>query len=618
MKPYDITQIFRQMEIDLIASMQRNLARHEAEEAREGFEWEQWQRRKLQALAAYRKQNRSVVAGYSPKVDRAIKAMLRGSFEDGALQVDSTIRRLWNQVKHLFSRGELTVPITHVDDSDESFFRINQHRVNALIDAVTSDLRQGRAAMLRQMDDVYRQTIFKSGVYLNSGALSLGQAIDMATRDFLDKGIDCITYKNGRQVNIATYAEMALRTASQRAVFAGEGARREEWGIHTVLVSAHNNCSDLCLPWQGKPYIDDVYSGGKASDYPGLTLLSKAMASGLFHPHCRHNMSTYFPGISALPDPVDESSARANYKAEQRQRYMERQIRRYKRREIGSVDPANQAAAAAKVQEWQGVLRKHLAEHDQLRRMRSRERVLPGERPEAVQNIKSDTKQFERYQRILGERGPGSIEDFQRMKYTNLEGWKQLKGDYRKLSAYEQVIKLEPQITRDLQSISETTGMDLVGLDFRLKSRESYLRKVNSDSKNSRDMAIINDTLANTNDVIRYTYQAEGDSLVERYETAVKSMTEKGYTRHKLKNTWGDKRNPYRGVNAIFVSPDGQKFELQFHTPESFALKNGRMHEIYEEYRLDSTSPERRAELTKEMFTLSADLKPPKDIDKIK
>ena len=56
-----------------------------------------------------------------------------------------------------------------------------------------------------------------------AGAKTLDQAVDMATKEFLDAGINCIEYKNGRRVNIASYAEMALRTASQRAVLLGEG-----------------------------------------------------------------------------------------------------------------------------------------------------------------------------------------------------------------------------------------------------------------------------------------------------------------------------------------------------------------------------------------------------------
>lgn len=148
------------------------------------------------------------------------------------------------------------------------------------------------------MDDIYRQTVYRAGMNMAAGVKTLDQAIDMATKEFLDAGIDCIEYKNGRRVNIASYAEMALRTASQRAVLLGEGKKRDEWGIHTVVVSAHANTCPLCAPWQGKVLIDDVFSKGtrKEAENLGYPTLSEAMRAGLLHPNCRHTISTYFPG----------------------------------------------------------------------------------------------------------------------------------------------------------------------------------------------------------------------------------------------------------------------------------------------------------------------------------
>lgn len=53
----------------------------------------------------------------------------------------------------------------------------------------------------------------------------------------------------------------------------------------------------------------------------------------------------------------------------------------------------------------------------------------------------------------------------------------------------------------------------------------------------------------------------------------------------KLKNTWLDEMNPYNGINVQIEAPNGQIFELQFHTPESFELKNGILHDLYEQQR---------------------------------
>jgi hypothetical protein len=361
-KKYDIRGIFAQMEIDLIASMKRNLTRHENEEKKEGFEWDQWQEKKLLDLKQYKQEATQIVKKTEPVVNIAIEREVKGGFLDG-------IKRAAKKLLGKIIPDKLDVEGV----SDENFFKLNEKRVNALTSAAQGEMKAARFAVLRQADDIFRQTIFKSQVYLNSGAASLNQAIDMATGDFLDKGFDCIQFANGRRMNIASYAEMALRASSQRAVFEGEGAKRKQQRNPFVVVSAHSNCSELCLPWQGKVYIDDVYSGGKASDGP-YPLLSKAMAAGLFHPNCRHNMTTFIPGKSRLPEPVNDAEALANYKAEQKQRYMERQIRKYKRRESGSVDPINQAAAAAKVKEWQGKLREHVKANEHLRRDYSREK----------------------------------------------------------------------------------------------------------------------------------------------------------------------------------------------------------------------------------------------------
>ena len=81
----------------------------------------------------------------------------------------------------------------------------------------------------------------------------------MASRDFLRAGINCIKYKDGRLVNIASYAEMAIRTANQRAVLISEGNIRQQHGWHLVRISRYGGCSETCLPWQGRVYVDDVY-----------------------------------------------------------------------------------------------------------------------------------------------------------------------------------------------------------------------------------------------------------------------------------------------------------------------------------------------------------------------
>ena len=41
----------------------------------------------------------------------------------------------------------------------------------------------------------------------------------------------------------------------------------------------------------------------------------------------------------------------------------------------------------------------------------------------------------------------------------------------------------------------------------------------------------------------------------------------------------------YQGINSVFISEGGLPFELQFHTPESIAVKEEECHVSYEKFR---------------------------------
>lgn len=393
-KSYDIRKIFEQMELDLISSMHRAFYFHQSEQAKEGFEWEQWQLTKLREMEKYRKRNKDIVDSYSKPIQQAIDRELRGNYSKGQNRFKTFLDKVkgffgWKSKSH--SSIEFPEDIQEVQTVREyihkelgrqgavpqetNFFGVNDKKLEALIETVNEDLNKAQYSVLRKMDDVYRQTIFKSHMYLQNGVKTLPQAVDMATKDFLAKGIDSITYKNGARVNIASYAEMCLRTANHRATLLGEGKKRDEYGIHTVVVSAHANTCPKCEPWQGKVLIDDVFSHGTKldGDYP---LLSEAVTTGLLHPNCRHSITTFFPGITNLPKVPDGKEAIKLYEAEQKQRYLERQIRKWKRIESGSVDARNVNNASNKVKYFKSELRKLLEDKKLLKRNYNREQPV--------------------------------------------------------------------------------------------------------------------------------------------------------------------------------------------------------------------------------------------------
>lgn len=361
---YDIAEALRKMEEELIQSMKRNLQRHLKEEDAEGFDWTQWQAEKLNSIARYRAQNRHIIGSYISTIPQQIEDMIRQSYETGKQQEEICILKAIRQ-------GYLAAAGT-AGEVSTGFFTVNERKLNALVKATQGEMHKAVSSILRYQDDIYRQTIFRSAAQFNMGGKTLGQAVDAAVQDFLAQGIRNIRYKDGRYVNIASYAEMALRTANLRANIQGEAAKRDAWGICTVKLSAHGSACPKCIPWQGKVYYDDVYGSvpvPKDGKYP---LLSTAIAGGALHPNCKNGVHTWFEGINQPPremtqEEIDEANRR--YDLEQQQRYCERNVRKYKRLKLGAIDPENAAKYAAQEQAWRKRLNSLVKENKDVLRM---------------------------------------------------------------------------------------------------------------------------------------------------------------------------------------------------------------------------------------------------------
>lgn len=350
-----IGELFVQLEMELIRSFKRNLSKHEAWEKDEGFSWPAWQALKLRNMEAYRKENQKILGKAFPQIEADTLQLLREQYAEGyGVAVEG--------------RPE---PRIDADLPDGSFFGMNNKRLTQLMEDMTAGEKEAKTAALRMMDDVYRSTVAKAQLSMASGTKTLAQAIDIAAKDFLAKGINCIEFKDGRRMNIASYSEMALRTAATRAKLQGEAQRRKELGIDTVAVSQYGQCSDTCLPWQGRVYVDDVFSDfeGERNEAGSFMLsrdghwyrpLSHAVKAGLFHPNCRHTMTTWQRGVNPMPEPLDFGPIEKAYKLEQKQRRLEREVRKWKRLAEGSQDPMTAALYRKQERDAQKELREFI------------------------------------------------------------------------------------------------------------------------------------------------------------------------------------------------------------------------------------------------------------------
>lgn len=346
MSDYNIREAFEKIEDELIDSMMRNFSRHRAEETKEGYNWTQWQAEQLKSLEEYRKHNAKKFGKRFKTINGKVEEMIRTAKADGNASQEAEILEA---VKEGFKAPKK--PSAH---STAEFFKVNGRKLDALIKSTTDDLKRAETAVLRMSNDKYRKAIFNAQVAMNTGAVTYEKAVDIACKDMLNAGLNCVEYKNGARHTLSDYADMAVKTANKRAYLRGEGEKRAEWGVSLVVVNSRQGGCPDCAKYIGKVFIDDVYSNGKKSDgnYP---LLSTAIKNGLFHPRCKDSTSTYYPELDDLDAPLSEDEIKELDRQrgiEEKQQYAQRQAERFDRRAEYSLDEDNKRIAQTRADEW--------------------------------------------------------------------------------------------------------------------------------------------------------------------------------------------------------------------------------------------------------------------------
>lgn len=346
MSDYNIREAFEKIEDELIDSMMRNFSRHRAEETKEGYNWTQWQAEQLKSLEEYRKHNAKKFGKRFKTINSKVEEMIRTAKADGNASQEAEILEA---VKDGFKAPKK--PSAH---STAEFFKVNDRKLDALIKSTTDDLKRAETAVLRMSNDKYRKAIFNAQVAMNTGAVTYEKAVDIACKDMLNAGLNCVEYKNGARHTLSDYADMAVKTANKRAYLRGEGEKRAEWGVSLVVVNSRQGGCPDCAKYIGKVFIDDVYSNGKKSDgnYP---LLSTAIKNGLFHPRCKDSTSTYYPELDDLDAPLSDYEIKELDRQrgiEEKQQYAQRQAERFDRRAEYSLDKDNKRIVQTRADEW--------------------------------------------------------------------------------------------------------------------------------------------------------------------------------------------------------------------------------------------------------------------------
>jgi hypothetical protein len=263
--------------------------------------------------------------------------------------------------------------------------------VDRLARALVQETGATHARILRTGLDVYRQVVAEASAAPLLGAQTRRQAAERALAKFADRGVTGFVDRSGRAWNLTSYVEMATRSAVGRAAVQAHDDRLAAAGIDLVMVSDSPEECPLCKPWEGKilrregppgPSVEEIEHATEDDRMVRVRVagsLPEAKAAGLMHPNCRHSISIYLPGVTK-PLPPKTDRTRASYEQSQQQRYLERQVRAWKRRAAGAIDDTKKAQALAKVRAYQGRIRE-LVDETGLPRKSHREQIDTQARP---------------------------------------------------------------------------------------------------------------------------------------------------------------------------------------------------------------------------------------------
>ncbi|MEU6649502.1 phage minor capsid protein [Streptomyces sp. NPDC046900] len=328
----------------------------------------QWARLKLASIGNLRTAVETVAEALQQDTDGAVRQALVEAYNRGRQAAVAELGAL-DIGRELVARR--TLP--------------NAPAVDRLAASMADDTRPVYQRITRAVVDAYRRVVARVSGAVLLGTMTRRQAAQRALDQFANRGITGFVDKSGRSWDMAAYAEMAVRSVTARAAVEGHIDALAEIGVGLVIVSDAPLECPLCRPWEGEVVTLADQHGphtvrAEHATEDGRTLavhvagsLLEARAAGLFHPNCRHSLSAYLPGVTTRPQ-APPHPHRATYEDTQQQRYLERQVRTWKRRAAAAMDDTARRKANARVRDYQARIRE-LTDRKGLKRKPAREQI---------------------------------------------------------------------------------------------------------------------------------------------------------------------------------------------------------------------------------------------------
>lgn len=216
-----------------------------------------------------------------------------------------------------------------------------------------------------------------------SGAFGSDVIVDRVVSKLSREGLEWVDYDTGVHRRLDTVVRMAVRTSINQTAAKCQEKNLDDLECNLVETSAHIGARPNHAEWQGQIF----YRNKPYKDYSNFyDATGYGTAGGLCGVNCRHSFYPYIEGISTPSfDKIDSKENNELYEKQQEQRYNERHIREWKRRQkVGEAAGLDVTKEKAKVREWTKRNQELIASDSRLKRNYAREHI----------NINSKSKTF--------------------------------------------------------------------------------------------------------------------------------------------------------------------------------------------------------------------------------
>lgn len=335
--PEPVLELFRQVEEDILEDMARRISKMGA--VTETADWQRWRLEQIQLT-------RSDITERLSKLTGLTQQELRKLFQEAATQAVQTDNEIYRAAG--LSPGS-------PNDSPELLQLLNggMQQTSGTFQNLT---RTTANTATRQ----FERALDRAWLQVSSGAFNYQSAIRTAIKSLASTGMQAIQYPTG---HVDT-----LEVAVRRAVLTGVGkttgeiclAHAEEMGCDLMEITAHPGARPSHMEWQGK-----IVSLSGRNGYLSKSDIGYGTGDGFKGWNCRHDWFPFFDGLSESAYPREKlqeyesqtvtynGKTLSYYDATQQQRYIERQIRRWKR-EYLMMNAAGQdtTQASMKLAQW--------------------------------------------------------------------------------------------------------------------------------------------------------------------------------------------------------------------------------------------------------------------------